>query len=208
MLKRWLSRWIRDRGIHKTTVRVDFYAGNLAVPAVYWYHSRNPEEDSLILALHFYARILFELAEHNETRVAKELMGFVEQVRKSMHPEEGPIKRLKLPLGAVSMGEAPPTAPERRYQVDFYRMQDGSYRLDFQGSVGKEGFYLPAAFLVFLQTCIDRLGDEALGRLLHCLGRLHDYYRYRRDFWDSTSLAAGPAFALGREEIRPGVPEE
>ncbi|MCL6622045.1 MAG: hypothetical protein K6T55_08080 [Syntrophobacterales bacterium] len=208
MLKRWLSRLVRDRGLHKISVRVDFYAGNLAVPAVYWYNSQDQEGDTVLLALYLYARILFELAEQNETRVAKELMEFLDQVKGLVLTGEGPPKRPRLPLGAVSLGPAPATAPERRYQADFYQMQDGSYRLNFQGSVGKEGFYLPAAFLVFFQTCLDRLGDDALTRLIHCLGRLHDYYRYRRDFWDSTSLTAGPAFALGREEIRPEEPGE
>jgi len=35
------------------------------------------------------------------------------------------------------------------------------------------------------------------------LDRLHLYYRYRRDFWEGTSLSTGPAFALSAEELRP-----
>jgi hypothetical protein len=57
--------------------------------------------------------------------------------------------------------------------------------------------------LVFLQQCLDQLEDENLRRLAKSLSRLHDYYRYRRDFWDSTALSAGPAFALGAEELHP-----
>lgn len=203
MLKRWLFRFTRDRGIHKTTVRVDFFSGNLAVPSVFWYNSQDQEGDTITLALYFYSRTLFELAEQNETRVAKELMGFLDQVKSLVLTNEGPPRRTRLPLGSVTLGPSPPAAPERRYQADFYQFQDGSYRLDFKGSVGKEGFYLPAAFLVFLQACIDRLGDAALTRLIGCLGRLHDYYRLRRDFWDSSTLTAGPAFALGKEELKP-----
>jgi hypothetical protein len=206
MLKRWLSRITRDRGIHKTTVRVDFFPGHLAVPSIFWFNSQDQEGDTITLAVYFYARILFELAEQNETRVAKELMGFLNQVKGLVLAEAGPPKRPRLPLGAITLGTAPLTAPERRYQADFYQFQDGSYRLDFKGSVGKEGFYLPAAFLVFLQSCLDRLEDQALIRLIHRLNRLHDYYHYRRDFWDSSTLTAGPACALGQEEIKPELP--
>ncbi len=206
MLKNWLSRFTRKRGIHKTTIRVDFFPEHLAVPSVFWYSSMDQENDTVILAVHFYARILYELAEQNETRVARELMEFLDQVQSLVITEEGPPKRPRLPLGPVTLGPAPPTAPERRYQADFYQLQDGSHRLDFRGSVGKEGFYLPAAFLVFLQSCFDRLKDPALIRLIHCLSRLHAYYRYRRDFWDSTTLTAGPAFALGKEEIQKEEP--
>jgi hypothetical protein len=93
--------------------------------------------------------------------------------------------------------------PLRRYQADFYELQDGGVRLEFQASIGKEGFYLPAAFLAFLQSCIDDLPDNSLEQLISGFGRLHTYYRYRKDFWDGTALTAGPVFALGKEEIAP-----
>jgi hypothetical protein len=100
------------------------------------------------------------------------------------------------------LGAAPNLEPPlRRYQAEFYELQDGSVRLDFQASIGKEGFYLPAAFLAFLQSCINDLQDQSLEELIACLGRLHTYYRYRKDFWDGTAFTAGPAFALGKEEI-------
>ena len=91
----------------------------------------------------------------------------------------------------------------RTYQLEFYELPGGAHRLEYRGSLGKEGFYLPGAFLALLQSCLDHLGDEALRRLAQGLNRLHDYYRYRRDFWDGGALASGPAFALGTEEIRP-----
>jgi hypothetical protein len=91
----------------------------------------------------------------------------------------------------------------RTYQAELYEFKGGGYRLEFQGSLGKEGFYLPGAFLALLQSCLDNLGDDALRRLARGLMRLHLYYRYRRDFWDGGSLTSGPLFALGTEEIRP-----
>lgn len=202
MLKRLLSRFVRERAIHKSTVRIDFYAGDLAVPYIIWHHSQVTETDPVALGLYFYARILYELAELNETRVAKELMAFLAKVRDLVLAGEEGLKRPQLPLGTVHLGPAPETEPPlRRYQADFYQNQDGTYRLDFQASIGKEGFYLPAAFLVFLQSCINDLPEASLRQLIAGIGRLHTYYRYRKDFWEGTALTAGPAFALGKEEI-------
>lgn len=93
--------------------------------------------------------------------------------------------------------------PERSYRAEFFQFKDGNFRLEFQGSIGKESFYLPGAFLVLLQSCLFNLGDDPLNLLARGLTRLHDYYRYRRDFWESASLNAGPIFALGKEELNP-----
>ncbi len=202
MLKRLLSRFARDRAIHKSTVRIDFYPGDLAVPHIVWHRRQVQDTDTVALGLHLYARILYELAELNETRVAKELMAFLEKVRDLVLTGEEVVKRPQLPLGSVHLGQAPEAEPPlRRYRADFYQTQDGTFRLDFQASIGKEGFYLPAAFLVFLQSCINELPDAALKQLVVAIGRLHTYYRYRKDFWEGTALTAGPAFALGKEEI-------
>ena len=202
MLKRLLSRFSRERRIHKATVRVDFFPQDLAVPQFFWHESQNQEHDTVVIGMFLYARILYELAELNETRVAKELMAFLEKVRDLVGSEEETPKRPQLPLGSVHLGPAPNTEPPlRRYQADFYELQDGSVRLEFQASIGKEGFYLPAAFLAFLQSCINDLPDKSLEQLISGFGRLHTYYRYRKDFWDGTALTAGPVFALGKEEI-------
>ncbi|MBW1990932.1 MAG: hypothetical protein JRI59_02145 [Deltaproteobacteria bacterium] len=204
MFKRLWSRFGGERAVHKATVRIDFFPQDLAVPRIFWHQSREPAQDTVALGLFFYARILYELAELNETRTAKELMCFLDKVRGLVLAQEGEVKRPRLPLGAVRLGEAPGQEPPlRQYRAEFYQGQDGGFRLDFQGSIGKEGFYLPAAFLVFLQTCINDLPEEDLKQLLTGVGRLHTYYRYRKDFWDGTAITAGPAFALSREEIAP-----
>ncbi len=205
MFKRLLSIFARERGVHKSTVRIDFFPEDLAVPQILWHYSQDQENDTVALSLFLYARILYELAELNETRVAKELMAFLNKVRDLVLAEEGGVKRPQLPLGTVHLGQPPDQeAPVRHYQADFYQLQDGSFRLDFQASIGKEGFYLPAAFLVFLQFCINDLPDEGLKQVITGIGRLHTYYRYRKDFWEGTALSAGPVFALGKEEIAPG----
>jgi hypothetical protein len=204
MLKRLLSRFSREHRIHKATVQVDFYPQDLATPQIFWHQSQNQEHDTVVLGLFFYARILYELAELNETRVAKELMAFLEKVRDLVVEGEEPPKRPQLPLGSVHLGPSPNQEPPlRRYRTNFYELQDGSVRLDFQASIGKEGFYLPAAFLAFLQSCINDLPEETLKQLIAGIGRLHTYYRYRKDFWDGATLTAGPVFALGKEEIAP-----
>lgn len=202
MLKRLLSRFSRERRVHKATVQVDFFPQDLAAPQIFWRQSQNQEHDTVILSLFLYARILYELAELNEIRVAKELMAFMDKVRDLVVSEEEIPKRPQLPLGSVHLGQAPDLEPPlRHYQADFYELQDGAVRLEFQASIGKEGFYLPAMFLAFLQSCINDLPDQDLEQLITCLGRLHTYYRYRKDFWDGTAIIAGPVFALGKEHI-------
>jgi len=203
MLKRLLERLRQDRGLHKATVRVDFSAQIQVTPQILWLSSNAPEADTVPLILLVYARILYELAELNEGRVARELIRFLDQVCDRVLDSDGPPRRLRLPLGQLKLGTDPGQPAAKSYQAEFFEFAGGGFRLDFQGSIGKEGFYLPGAFLALLQSCLNHLGDDALRRLTRGLVRLHLYYRYRRDFWEGGSLTAGPAFALGTEEIRP-----
>ncbi len=203
MFKRLLERFRQERGLHKATVRIDFFPHNQVTPHIYWLRSREPNADTIPLIIYFYARILFELAEMNEVRVARELINFLEQVCQRVAASDGPPRRPRLPLGEIRLAKEPDSPVVRTYQAEFYEFQGGSYRLEYRGSIGKESFYLPGAFLALMQFCLDKLEDEALRQLARALGRLHAYYRLRRDFWDSGALIAGPAFALGQEEIRP-----
>jgi hypothetical protein len=203
MFKRLLTRIRQDRGIHKATVRIDFFPQNQVTPHIFWFNSQDPEGDTIPLLLLVYARILYELAELNELRVARELIRFLDKVCKLVQDSDGPPRRPRLPLGELQVSEEPGRPAMRTYQVDLYEFKAGGYRLDFHGSLGKEGFYLPGAFLVLLQSCLENLQDDVLRRLARGLGRLHLYYRYRRDFWDSAALISGPTFALGTEEIHP-----
>jgi hypothetical protein len=198
------DRLRRDRGRLKATVRVEFYRNKTARTSVDWHNGLQTERDTVSLAIFLYARILYELAELNETRVANELMAFLSQVVDLMLSDEGSPNRPRLPLGELTLpAEAPLESPNRSYQADFFQQQNGQYRMDFKGSLGKEGVYLPATYVVFLQDCINGLDDEALRRLARSLGRLHDYYKFRKDFWDGTALSAGPAFALGTKNLSP-----
>jgi hypothetical protein len=207
MIKRFLERLRRDRGLHKASVRIEFFPEGKVRPSIFWHRSQDQENDAVPLVLYIYARILFELAELNDVRVARELMGFVSQVCELVLAAENPPSRIRLPLGELNLTGESTAQPLRTYQAEFFQLQDGNFRLEFQGSIGKESFYLPGAFLVLLQSCLDNLGDEPLNMLARGLTRLHDYYRYRRDFWESTALTAGPAFALGKEELRSGETE-
>jgi len=207
MIKRLSEFWEwlrRDRGRLKATVRVDFYPNKGAIPTVVWNDGSNQHQDTVTLTLFLYARILYELAELNETRTAKELMAFLSQVVNVVLANEGPPNRPRLPLGELHLEEAAPAEPaSRSYKAEFYQLRDGQYRMDFEGSLGKEGVYLPATYVVFLQDCLNRLEDEALRQLAESHRRLHAYYKFRRDFWDSSALSTGPAFALGDEKLRP-----
>jgi len=203
MFKRLLERLRQERGRHTAAVRVDFFPQNQVTPRIFWLKNQDPDADTNLLILLVYARILYELAELNEMRVARELIRFLDQVCERVLDSDGPPRRPQLPLGQLQMTIEPEQPAVRTYQADLYELKAGSYRLEFKGSLGKEGFYLPGAFLVLLQSCLNNLGDEALRRLARSLMRLHLYYRYRRDFWEGGVLTAGPIFALGTEEIRP-----
>jgi hypothetical protein len=204
MFKRILERFRRDQGLHQATVRVDFFPQERVTPHIYWHSSQDPENDTIPLVVFFYARILYELAELNETRVARELISFLEQVCARVQAGNGGVERIRLPLGKLDLAEEDPTRPAlRSYQADFYQLQNGAYRLDFQGAIGKESFYLPATFLVLLQSCLDNLNDDCVKQVVRAFLRLHTYYRLRRDFWEGGALAAGPVFALGSEELNP-----
>ena len=135
--------------------------------------------------------------------MARELIRFLDQVCERVIDGDGPPRRPRLPLGQLHLAAEPGQPATRSYQAELYEFQGGGYRLDFKGSLGKEGFYLPGAFLALLQSCLDHLGDDALRRLTRGLVRLHLYYRYRRDFWEGGALTGGPVFALGTEEIHP-----
>ena len=80
MFKQLLERFRQDRGLHKATVQVDFFPENQVSPQILWLSSTSPEADTVPLVLHVYARILYELAELNEGRVARELIRFLDQV--------------------------------------------------------------------------------------------------------------------------------
>jgi hypothetical protein len=203
MLKRLLERFRQDRGLHQATVRVDFFPQDQVAPRIIWHRSEEPESEAVTLVVYLYARILYELAELNENRVARELIEFLERVCSRVQAGTGGARRPRLPLGKLKLAAEIETEPVRSYQADFYLLQAGGYRLEFQGALGKESFFLPAAFLALLQSCLDNLGDAAIKQLARALVRLHAYYRYRRDFWDGGALAAGPGFALGVEELKP-----
>jgi hypothetical protein len=202
MLKRLLERFRQDRGLHKATIRIDFFPESLVNPHIFWFRSQDHEADTVPLILFFYARILYELAETNKVLVAKQLIDFLEQVCQKVMVTDGPPRRLQLPLGGLRLTHESQEPAVRTYQSEFYQMTGGGYRLEFRGSLGKEERFLPGAFLALLQHCLDNLQEATLARLVRTLSRLHEYYRLRRDFWDSGALIAGPAFALGNEEIR------
>jgi hypothetical protein len=203
MFKKLMERWRQDRGRHTATVRIDFFPQDQVTPHIFWLRSQDPDGDTVPLILLVYARILYELAELNELRVARELMRFLDQVCARVLDGDGSPRRPRLPLGQLQLTDEPGEEAVRTYQAELYELKAGGYRLDFQGSLGKEGFYLPGAFLALLQSCLDNLGDETLRRLARGLGRLHVYYHYRRDFWESGALTSAPLFALGTEEIWP-----
>jgi hypothetical protein len=200
MIKWLFERFRRDRGRHLATVRIDFSPQDQVTPSILWYQSQ--DKDPVPLVVHLYARFLYELAELNKVQVARELMAFLDQVYQRVLACEGPPRRPRLNLGQLRLTQEPTGAAVRTYRAEFYRSHDGQYRLEFQGSLGKESFYLPGAFLALLQSCLDQMDDVPLRRLSLALSRLHTYYRFRRDFWDGGALAAGPTFALGTEEIR------
>jgi hypothetical protein len=203
MIKRILERFRREQGIHKATVKIDFYPQGRVTPHIFWHRSRDPESDTIPLVIFAYARILYELAELNEVRVARELIGFLDRVCQKILSDSGLPRRPRLPLGKLRLSKDTGQPAVRTYQIEFYELPSSVYRAEYRGSLGKEAFYLPGAFLVLVQSCLDHLGDESLRRLAQSLVRLHEYYRYRRDFWEGGALISGPAYAIGNEKLSP-----
>src|SRR4030042_1372827 len=106
MFKRLLGRFRQDRGLHKATVQVDFFPDNQVAPQITWLSSTSPEADTIPLILLVYARILYELAELNEGRVARELIRFLDQVCDRVLDGDGPPRRPRPPLGQLTLGAA------------------------------------------------------------------------------------------------------
>ncbi len=206
-MKRFFGFWRRERETLQCQVRIYFLADDLVVPQVQWHLGQPQAEDWIRCLLFYYAHIMFELAELNETRVARELLEFVSRVSKRLHQPAGEPEKITIPLGKLRLGTEVSQPNPRTYQAALYVNRQGGHRLDFNGMLGKEKFYLPASFLVLLQHVINRLPTEHLGRLGRGLQRLNEYYRYKRDFWDSAALTEGPRLALGNETISEPDPD-
>src|SRR5512140_1945526 len=131
MIKRILERFRRDRGLHKATVKIDFYPQDQVTPQIFWHRSQNPEKDTIPLVVFSYARFLYELAEINEVRVARELIAFLDQVCKRVLTNGGPPRRPHLPLGQLRLVSDPGLPAVRTYQVEFYELPGNVHRLEY-----------------------------------------------------------------------------
>ena len=167
-----------------------------------WLSSNSPEADTVPLILLVYARILYELAELNEGRVARELIRFLDQVCDRVLDGDGPPRRPRLPLGQLKLAAEPGQPAIRSYQAEFYEFAAGGFRLDFQGSMGKRASTCPGPSWPCCNPAWTAWGrrpappDPGAGApppLLPLspgfLGRRGAHLR--------------PIFALGTEEIRP-----
>lgn len=206
-MKRFFGFWRRERETLQCRVRIAFLADDQVVPRVEWSLGQPRVEDWLRCLFFYYARIMFELAELNETRVARELMEFVHRIGKRLTNQSTESGKVTIPLGKLRLGAEGGQPSQRTYQAALFVNRQGVHHLDFSGMLGKEKFYLPASFLALLQHVIHILPEEHLEQLGRGLQRLHQYYRYKRDFWDSAALSEGPRLALGTEAISEPDPD-
>jgi hypothetical protein len=143
MIKRLKEFWEhlgRDRGRLKATVRVDFYPHKAARAAVEWRDAAPADRDLVPLAIFFYARILYELAELNETRVANELITFLSQVVDLVLAGEDAPHRPRLPLGELQLQtEETPEPPSRSYRADLFSCRTASAGWIFPAAWGRKG---------------------------------------------------------------------
>ncbi|OPX19968.1 MAG: hypothetical protein BZ151_06535 [Desulfobacca sp. 4484_104] len=191
----------RDRESLQAILNIYFVSQDLMVPQIHWKKSQDYGTDTIRLLIYYYARILYELAELNENRVARELIDFVGRIAKRLLNLAAAEPRFKIPMGKLQLAKSLEQPADRLYEAKFYALGNGSYRLDFQGVIGKENYFLPASVLGLLQFSIDSLETAYLTELSQGLEKLHYYYRFRQDFWEGTSLVHGPRFALGKEKI-------
>ncbi len=206
-MKKLFGFFDRDRETLQGRVFIHFLEDDQAVPQIEWNSGQMEDDDWIRFIVFYYARIMFELAELNETRVARELMNFVSQISGRMANPAKNSGRIQIPLGKLRLGREFSQPSNRIYQAAFYAKRSGTYRLEFEGMIGKEKFYLPASFLVLLQYAILHIQENHLEELARRLIRLNQYYRYKRDFWNSIVLTEGPSFALGSETISEPDPE-
>jgi hypothetical protein len=197
----------RDRETLKGKVLIHFLEDDQVVPLMEWNTGQIGDDDWIRFILFYYARIMFELAELNETRVARELMNFVAQISDRLANPAKSSARMQIPLGKLRLGQDLSQPSSRIYQATLYAKRNGSHRLEFVSMIGKEKFYLPASFLVLLQFGIMNINEDNQAQLARGLARLNQYYRYKRDFWNSAALTEGPSFALGNETLTQPDPE-
>ncbi|HAY20673.1 MAG TPA: hypothetical protein DCY27_00585 [Desulfobacterales bacterium] len=203
-MKKLFRFFDRDRETLQSVALINFFEDDQVSAQVEWKTGKNGVEEWIRLILFYYARIMFELAELNENRVARELMGFISRIAARLSHASG---KMQIPLGKLRY-EPNPTIPSRRvYQAMVFAKKNGSHRLELKSVIGKEKFYLPASFLALLQCGILHINDVSQAQLAHGLERLHQYYRYKRDFWDSVSVTEGPAFALSHEVLTEPDPD-
>jgi len=199
-MKKLFGFFDRDRETLQGRIFIHFLEDDQVVPQIEWNTGRMGDDDWIRILIYYYARIMFELAELNETRVARELMNFVSQISDRMgNPAK--IGRIQIPMGKLRLGQELSQPSTRIYQATLYSRRNGTYRMEFEGMIGKEKFYLPASFLMLLQYGILHIQGNHLEQLAQRLNRLKHYYRYKKDFWDSVALTEGPNFALGNEVI-------
>ena len=206
-MKKLFGFFDRDRETLQGRVLIHFLEDDQAVPQIEWNSGQMKDDDWIRFIVFYYARIMFELAELNENRVARELLNFVSQITGRMANPAKNSGRIQIPLGKLRLGREFSQPSNRIYQAALYAKRSGTYRLEFEGMIGKEKFYLPASFLVLLQYAILHIQENHLEELARRLIRLNQYYRYKRDFWNSIVLTEGPSFALGSETISEPDPE-
>jgi len=206
-MKKFFGFWRRQRDTLHCRLRIHFLADDLVVPQVEWLQGQPTPEDWRRCLLFYYARVMFELAELNETRVARELLEFVNRLCGRLQHLSEESGKITLPLGKLRLGSEVNLPSQRTYQAELYLSRQGVPRLEFTRLLGKEKFYLPASFLVLLQYVINILPRRELAGLIQGLQRLHLYYQYKRDFWDSAALTEGPRLALGNENISEPDPD-
>jgi hypothetical protein len=200
-MKKLFGFFNRDRETFKGRLLVHFLEDDQVVPQIEWHAGQMGDEDWIRFILFYYARIMFELAELNETRVARELMQFVSQISSRLANPAKASGKIQIPLGKLRLGHNLPQPSARIYQALLFAKSNGLYRLEFESIIGREKFYLPASFLVLLQYGIMHIRENHLEQLARVLSRLNQYYRYKKDFWNSAALTEGPSFAMGNETI-------
>jgi hypothetical protein len=206
-MKKLFGFFNRERETLKGRALIHFLEEDRVVPQIEWHAGQIGDEDWIRLILFYYARIMFELAELNETRVARELMQFVSQISGRLANPAKTTNKMQIPLGKLRLEQELSQPSNRIYQASLFAKSSGSYRLEFESIIGKEKYYLPASFLVLLQYGIMHIQENRLEQLARGLARLNQYYRYKKDFWNSAALTEGPRFALGNETITEPDPE-
>ena len=84
----------------------------------------------------------------------------------------------------------------KTYTGELYQKSDGLLTIQTHMDWGREGYYVPASAIMFLQYLINSLPEIMLAYLMTILNFMNKYYREMGNYSDIHSIVDAPTFGL------------